>query len=295
MRPGCYDQIEIEAMALQFFRELYRDDGIPESLPKRSHWRLDDNESTDISKPIIDEEILDQFCKASGQKVSLAKSRILFSSNVCSARVNLLSNTTKIPLTMDSGKYLGASMIHGRITRETYSELVFKFGWPMSYKNVQRYKAKLLAASMENSKLKESASIHLRNLTLFDAYFVWPHNAWQQIWTKAKDAWDNLSRKHFRIKKGVMISWKKPKYPFVKLNVDESAKGQPVMAAASGVIRDENGNWGFRKVQVESDSLLAIQKLTNQSSPLDPECSSSQVYKRTTPTALGLHHISCSL
>lgn len=69
-------------------------------------------------------QILNQFCKGSGQKASLAKSRLLVSSNISSLKANLLSNATKIPLTKDLGKYLSTLMIHGRITRETYSELV---------------------------------------------------------------------------------------------------------------------------------------------------------------------------
>ncbi|EOY04279.1 Non-LTR retroelement reverse transcriptase-like [Theobroma cacao] len=139
-----------------------------------------------------------------------------------------------------------------------------------------------------------------RNLFVFYDSFNWSRDAWQQIWTKSKEAWDFLKREHDAVKKDILISWELPKHSYVKLNVDGSAKGQPGMAAAGGVIRYEVGNWllgfnykigiscslqaelwalywgltlcwdkGFRKVQVESDSLLAVQKISNQS--LQPE------------------------
>ncbi|EOY16798.1 Uncharacterized protein TCM_035679 [Theobroma cacao] len=105
-----------------------------------------------------------------------------------------------------------------------------------------------------------------------------------------------LRREHDAVKKEILISWELPKHLYVKLNVDGSARGQPEMATVGGVITDEVGNWllgfnykigiscslqvelwalywgltlcwdkGFRKVQVESDSLLAVQKISNQS------------------------------
>ncbi|EOY33605.1 Uncharacterized protein TCM_041535 [Theobroma cacao] len=40
-----------------------------------------------------------------------------------------------------------------------------------------------------------------------------------------------------------MIVGEKLKQRYVKLNIDGSAKGQSGMAAAGGLIKDENGNW----------------------------------------------------
>lgn len=78
---------------------------------------------------------------------------------------------------------------------------------------------------------------------MFDTTFIWPNNAWNQIWTRSKEAWDNIMRHHDVVKKESLISWELPKHSFVKLNVDGSARGQPMLVAAGGVIRDEVGNW----------------------------------------------------
>lgn len=51
---------------------------------------------------------------------------MLVFSNISSKRANLFKSTTKIPLTKDLGKYLGTLMLHGRITRAIYLELINK-------------------------------------------------------------------------------------------------------------------------------------------------------------------------
>ncbi|EOY16691.1 Polynucleotidyl transferase, putative [Theobroma cacao] len=140
-----------------------------------------------------------------------------------------------------------------------------------------------------------------RSLLIFDSSFTWPHNPQQQIWTKTKKAFDILNKTQQRVKRDVSISWKKPNKTFVKLSADGSARGQPGGAATGGIIRDDKGEWmlgfihkigitfslnaelwallqglnlcwrrGFRKVQVESDSFLAIQKLLMESNTLEP-------------------------
>lgn len=68
--------------------------------------------------------VLHSFCDASGEKISLSKSKILVSSNIDHSRAMNLSNHCGIPLTNDFGKYLGVPMIHGRVTKSTYSSLL---------------------------------------------------------------------------------------------------------------------------------------------------------------------------
>ncbi|EOY32757.1 Uncharacterized protein TCM_040787 [Theobroma cacao] len=70
--------------------------------------------------------VLDKFCLASGQKVSLEKSRMLVSSNVPLSKARVLSSDAKIPLTKDFGKYLGSPVIHGRVLKTTYTEVILK-------------------------------------------------------------------------------------------------------------------------------------------------------------------------
>ncbi|GLT78653.1 hypothetical protein SLA2020_501810 [Shorea laevis] len=89
-----------------------------------------------------------------------------------------------------------------------------------------------------------------------------------------------------------LVGWEKPPPGYVKINVDGSARGTPGASAAGGVCRDSNGDWcfgftqqlgmgiairaelyalwkglqlawekGYKKVIIETDSLLAKQKL----------------------------------
>ncbi|XVF08796.1 hypothetical protein REPUB_Repub07fG0034100 [Reevesia pubescens] len=69
-------------------------------------------------------KVLSLFCAASGEKVNLEKSKILVSSNINQRRARRLSAFCKIPLTQDFGKYLGAPMIHGRVTKQTYADII---------------------------------------------------------------------------------------------------------------------------------------------------------------------------
>lgn len=43
----CFDQKELEDMVFQFYRNLYSDDGVTVSLPKKLDWKL---EATDVVK-----------------------------------------------------------------------------------------------------------------------------------------------------------------------------------------------------------------------------------------------------
>lgn len=63
-------------------------------------------------------EVLNNFCEASSEKINLTKSKLLVSSNIDHHQALALSNHCGISLTTDFGKYLGAPMIHGRVTRQ---------------------------------------------------------------------------------------------------------------------------------------------------------------------------------
>lgn len=70
--------------------------------------------------------VLNRFCEASGEKISLAKSKILVSSNIEHNRAMSLSTHCGIPLMDDFGKYLGAPMIDGRVNKATYGAIISK-------------------------------------------------------------------------------------------------------------------------------------------------------------------------
>jgi len=101
-------------------------------------------------------------------------------------------------------------------------------------------------------------------------------------------------------KKINVVEWKYPPQDWMKLNVDGCSKGNPSLAAARGLIRDCMGSWirgfainievctsvraelwavitglelvwllGFRKIILESDSLVVVGLLLKQSVKTD--------------------------
>lgn len=91
--------------------------------------------------------VLDNFCSASGSKVSLSKSKLFVSKNLSHQRAMAKSTFCGIPLTKDLGKYLGAPMIHGRVTRQTYKDMLSRM--------------QLRLASWENKSLSMAGRIVL--------------------------------------------------------------------------------------------------------------------------------------
>lgn len=68
--------------------------------------------------------VLERFCNASGQKVSLEKSKIFLSKNVVLDLSNRITSERGIQSTHDLGKYLGMSILHKRINKDTFSEVI---------------------------------------------------------------------------------------------------------------------------------------------------------------------------
>ncbi|KAL8139423.1 LOW QUALITY PROTEIN: hypothetical protein V2J09_005444 [Rumex salicifolius] len=68
--------------------------------------------------------VLENFCLASGQKVSLEKSKIFFSRNVSREKETLISNASGIASTRDLGKYLGMPILQKCLNKETFREIL---------------------------------------------------------------------------------------------------------------------------------------------------------------------------
>ncbi|CAA7019711.1 unnamed protein product [Microthlaspi erraticum] len=68
--------------------------------------------------------ILETFCVASGQKVSLEKSKIFFSHNVSRELEKAISDESGISSTRELGKYLGMPVLQRRINKETFGAVV---------------------------------------------------------------------------------------------------------------------------------------------------------------------------
>lgn len=83
-------------------------------------------------------QCLGRFCEASGQKISLSKSRVYFSKNVDSSTQADICNTLGMEATDDLGMYLGMPTLTSRVTRKTFSHLCEKIdrrlaGWKTKY------------------------------------------------------------------------------------------------------------------------------------------------------------------
>lgn len=89
---------------------------------------------------LLIKNILDLFCRCSGQKVSEAKSRIFFSNNVDGGLKNHLCHISGFQLTDDIGKYLGVPILHERVSRRSFQFILDKVD-----KRLSTWKAKTLS------------------------------------------------------------------------------------------------------------------------------------------------------
>ncbi|KAK9111585.1 hypothetical protein Scep_019104 [Stephania cephalantha] len=90
-----------------------------------------------MTQATVIQSILDQFGEASRQKVNRSKTQIFFSVKVPEFLIHNISSFFGFSATLDLGKYLGASLIHRRITKLVYAELLNKLitklsGWRSS-------------------------------------------------------------------------------------------------------------------------------------------------------------------
>ena len=69
-------------------------------------------------------KVVENFCGASGQKVSLEKSLIFFSENVHRDLTTLISDESGIKATKDLGKFLGMPVLQKRINKETFGTVI---------------------------------------------------------------------------------------------------------------------------------------------------------------------------
>ncbi|XP_019158270.1 PREDICTED: uncharacterized protein LOC109154983 [Ipomoea nil] len=77
-----------------------------------------------VAQVDIVQSCLDSFCKVSGQKISLSKSRVHFSRNTTPEVATVIAGKLGIATTTDLGRYLGVPSIHGRVTCNTYAGLL---------------------------------------------------------------------------------------------------------------------------------------------------------------------------
>lgn len=77
-----------------------------------------------VSQVRVIRRVLEIFCMASGQKISLQKSKIYFSNNVTRDLENRISEASGIKSTKDLGKYLGMPILQKMINKETFGTVL---------------------------------------------------------------------------------------------------------------------------------------------------------------------------
>lgn len=92
----------------------------------------------DVDQASVIHDCLSRFCEASGQCVSLAKSRVFFSKNVNAQTQENIAAALAMESTSDLVMYLGMPTLTSRVTKETFSHLCEKIdrrlaGWKTKY------------------------------------------------------------------------------------------------------------------------------------------------------------------
>lgn len=70
--------------------------------------------------------VLDAFCNSSSAKVNKSKTQVFFSKNVATAEANNISSIFSVSITQNLGRYLGTPLLHSRLSKRTYHDIVDK-------------------------------------------------------------------------------------------------------------------------------------------------------------------------
>lgn len=82
---------------------------------------FEDNSSTQMR---VIMNCLDDFSKASGQRINLEKSKVFFSTNFNKEEATRISRQAGISCTEDLGPYLGTQLVHHRLGKTQFCQLV---------------------------------------------------------------------------------------------------------------------------------------------------------------------------
>ncbi|CAL0299567.1 unnamed protein product [Lupinus luteus] len=115
---------------------------------------------TTSSQARVVKDVLDAFCKASGLKVNVQKTRFLASKNVSRAKKLKFSSLTTFQHTTNMGKYLGFPMLQGRVKKSEFTFLTDRIG-----NKLASWKSKLLGIAGRVTLAKSSiASIPIYSM-----------------------------------------------------------------------------------------------------------------------------------
>ncbi|KAH7845274.1 hypothetical protein Vadar_000239 [Vaccinium darrowii] len=227
--------------------------------------------------------ILEDFCSQSGQRISSAKSKVLFSKNVGLDDRVAYANILSMPIAHSFGQYLGCPILDKRPKKADFKSILDKIhsklaGWkskiiPMSGRTVliNSVNCTIPAYVMQNNMLPKGVQLLIREKPTISGIpwcTIFPFTCWN-IWllrnktlfqsSNARDTIESTIKAsvaeaiewHFvaspertpRSKNVVMIKWLHPPPGSFKLNTDGAFKGSLGQATGGGLIRDDKGNW----------------------------------------------------
>ena len=118
-----------------------------------------------VAQARVIKKILDDFCAASGEKVSISKTRIFFSANTEANMHDSIAAEMQFTETNDLGTYLGVPTINGRVTRATCAQLEEKI-----HKRLAGWATKRISlagrSTLVKSTLSTKANYHMQSIKL---------------------------------------------------------------------------------------------------------------------------------
>lgn len=146
-----------------------------------------------VSQIRVIKSVLETFCRASGQKVSLPKSKIFFSQNVARERGEQISREGGIASTRELEKYLGMPILQKRINKDTFGEVLQKVasrlaGWKKQTLSLAG-RVTLTKAVLSSIPVHQMSTIYLPASTLekldsLSRNFVWGGGQHLVAWDK---------------------------------------------------------------------------------------------------------------
>ncbi|KAK9941797.1 hypothetical protein M0R45_007491 [Rubus argutus] len=220
---------------------------------------------------------MNRFCELSGQNVNFEKSKLYCSPNTNRNLAKEISSICGSPLTHDLGKYLGMPLIHSRISKQTYAEVIDKVqnrlaGWKSKTLNmagrltlIQAVTSSTPVYAMQTAKLPSCTT---KTLDKLNRDFLWGDC-------------DGKKKIH-------LVKWEsvcKPKW-LGGLGIKKAATMNQAMLAKTSwrMLQKDEGLWSevFRSKYLRKDNLLAdsYKKPTSCSSTWSSVCYGASILRK---------------
>lgn len=142
------------------------------------------------------QDVLQDFCTSSGQRVNKEKTRIFFSKNASPSIISDIGSSLGFKVTKNLGRYLGTPLIHGRKSRSLYADLVSSVRGKLA-----TWKARTLSFAGRITLVRsilQSVPLHIMQTSLL------PNKALQELDKISRDFLWNSSEEKRRLH---LISW----------------------------------------------------------------------------------------